>query len=63
MSSGRAIPNFYIQEHDPLSTPLLIAEGYTLKDGYATVPDAPGMGLKLDEELFSKVDIEFDLKA
>jgi L-alanine-DL-glutamate epimerase-like enolase superfamily enzyme len=61
---GRAIPNFYLAEHDPLATPVLIAEGYKIKDGFATVPNSPGFGLKLDEAKFAKtVNVEFDLKA
>lgn len=61
---GRAIPNFYLAEHDPLATPILIAEGYKIKDGRATVPDSPGFGLKLDEAKFAAtVNVEFDLKA
>jgi L-alanine-DL-glutamate epimerase-like enolase superfamily enzyme len=60
---GRAIPNLYLAEQDPLSTPILIADGYTIKDGLASVPDSPGFGLKLDEEKFAKeVKINFDLK-
>ena len=61
---GRAVPNLYLAEQDPLSTPVLIADGYTVKDGLASVPDSPGFGLKLDEEKFSKeVKINFDLKS
>lgn len=61
---GRAIPNFYRAEHDPLSTSVLIAEGYSRKDGLATVPDAPGMGLEIDEDRFaSEVKVRFDLRA
>ena len=44
---GRAIPNFYRAEHDPLSTPVIIDEGYDRKDGIATVPDTPGCGLRI----------------
>ncbi|MGE4550776.1 MAG: enolase C-terminal domain-like protein, partial [Opitutales bacterium] len=44
---GRAIPNFYRAEHDPLSTPIFVAEGYSRKDGLATVPDTPGCGLTI----------------
>ncbi len=39
---GRAIDNLYRAEHDPLSTPVLIAEGYDRKDGVTTVPATPG---------------------
>ena len=45
---GRAIRNFYRAEHDPLSTDVVIDEGYSIRDGLATVPDSPGFGLTLD---------------
>ncbi|UCD30071.1 MAG: mandelate racemase/muconate lactonizing enzyme family protein [Planctomycetota bacterium] len=52
---GRAINNFYMAEHDPLTSDLLIADGYNIKDGKCTVPDAPGFGLTLDETRFSNI--------
>jgi len=60
---GRALDNFYMAEHDPLTTDLLIADGYKIKDGHATVPDAPGMGLKLNEKKLGSVKLRFDLKV
>lgn len=61
---GRAIPNFYRAEHDPLSTDVLIAEGYHIANGSAVTPDQPGMGLAINAEHFaSDVQIRFDLKA
>ncbi|MHC4594188.1 MAG: enolase C-terminal domain-like protein [Planctomycetota bacterium] len=61
---GRAITNFYRAEHDPLSNPVLIDDGYEIRDGYSSVPDAPGFGLKLDEDKFAAtVRINFDLRA
>jgi D-galactarolactone cycloisomerase len=60
---GRAIPNFYRAENDPLQTDLLIGEGYEIRDGACSVPVAPGFGLKLDEEKFRDVKVHFDLKA
>lgn len=60
---GRAIGNFYRAERDPLSTELLIADGYKIEDGTCSVPDAPGFGLKLDEEKFRDVKVGFDIKA
>ena len=61
---GRAITNFYRAERDPLSNPVLIADGYELRDGYSSVPDAPGFGLKLNEDKFAAtVRINFDLRA
>ncbi len=60
---GRAIPNFYRAEEDPLSSPALIAEGYSLKDGLVAVPDAPGLGLRIDEARFTEgAKVLFDIK-
>ena len=60
---GRAVTNFYRAEHDPLSTDVLVAEGYDRKDGTSSVPDAPGFGLSIDEKKFaSDVKVRFDLK-
>ncbi len=58
-----AIDNFYIAEHDILSNDILHTEGYDVKNGFATVPEAPGFGYKLDEEKFSRHEIKFDLKT
>ena len=41
---GRAIPNLYMAEHDPLSTDVLIADGYEIKDGTCSVPEVPASG-------------------
>ncbi len=61
---GRAIPNFYRAEHDPLSTPIIIGEGYSRKDGLASVPDTPGCGLTIDEKAFAKeAKVFYDLKS
>jgi L-alanine-DL-glutamate epimerase-like enolase superfamily enzyme len=58
---GRAITNFYRAEHDPLATDVLVAEGYAIKDGLATVPDAPGFGLSLVDAKFADgVKLRFD---
>jgi len=59
---GRAITNFYRAEQDPLSNAILIAEGYEVRDGCSTVPDAPGFGLRIDEDKFAgNVRVNFDL--
>ena len=43
---------------------VLIADGYKIKDGLATVPESPGFGLKIDEAKFARqVKVSFDLKA
>ena len=59
---GRAIKNFYYAENDPLDSDVLIADGYAINDGAATVPDAPGFGLKIDESRFAAtIKPRFDL--
>lgn len=61
---GRAIPNFYRAEHDPLSNDVLVADGYRIEDGKAVVPEVPGCGLSLNEDAFRRdVKIVFDIKA
>lgn len=60
---GLAVPNFYRAEHDPLTSDMLIAEGYEIKDGACSVPDAPGFGLALDEGKFQNASVNFDLRA
>jgi L-rhamnonate dehydratase len=60
---GKAVKNFYRAEMDPMSSPALIAEGYGLKAGVATVPEAPGLGLKIDEKRFADhTKVQFDIK-
>jgi L-alanine-DL-glutamate epimerase-like enolase superfamily enzyme len=59
---GRAIDNLYRAEHDPLSTPVLIAEGYTRKDGATTVSATPGFGLSINEKAFAaEAKVRFDV--
>jgi L-alanine-DL-glutamate epimerase-like enolase superfamily enzyme len=61
---GRAITNFYRAEHDPVATPVIVADGYTRKEGIATVPDTPGCGLAIDEQAFAKeAKVIYDLKG
>ncbi len=60
---GRAIENFYRAEHDPLSTDVLLAEGYKIEKGEATVPDAAGFGLAIDEEKFANVKVTVDVRS
>ena len=60
---ARAIVNFYRAERDPLSNAVLIAEGYKIRDGSSSVPDAPGFGLRIDENKFAaSARVNFDLK-
>jgi L-alanine-DL-glutamate epimerase-like enolase superfamily enzyme len=47
-----AIHSFAYVEWDEAETPGLDASGYALEQGWVSVPDAPGFGLRLDEERF-----------
>jgi L-alanine-DL-glutamate epimerase-like enolase superfamily enzyme len=60
---GLVIPNFYRAEHDPVQSEVLIYDGYEIKDGFCSVPDAPGFGLAFDESKFDQVQVNFELKT
>jgi L-alanine-DL-glutamate epimerase-like enolase superfamily enzyme len=60
---GQVVSNFYRAEQDPLSSDVLITEGYTIREGVCTTPDAPGFGLRINEEKFRHVKINFDLRV
>jgi L-alanine-DL-glutamate epimerase-like enolase superfamily enzyme len=61
---GRAIPNFFMAEQDPMSCKAVIADGFGIKDGTVTVPETPGLGLKLDDAALADVaTVHFDLSA
>jgi len=61
---GKALPNFYMAECDTLDNDVINTEGFTLEDGYVTVPDKPGFGLELDQKKLgtsSDVEILYEL--
>jgi L-alanine-DL-glutamate epimerase-like enolase superfamily enzyme len=60
---GLAVPNFYRAEHDPLTSDVLLYDGYEINEGVCSVPDAPGFGLAVDENKFDRVRANFDLRA
>lgn len=60
---GLVVPNFYLAEVDPLASSMLIAEGYKIDAGLCAVPDAPGFGLAIDENVFANVRPLFDLRS
>jgi L-alanine-DL-glutamate epimerase-like enolase superfamily enzyme len=61
---GRAISNFYRAEHDPLSTPLLVAEGFERKEGTTSVPATPGLGVAINERYFAlRARVRFEMRA
>jgi L-alanine-DL-glutamate epimerase-like enolase superfamily enzyme len=49
---GRSIPNFLIAELDRTYTDLVDDSEWQLKDGRIRVPDTPGCGIRLREEVF-----------
>jgi L-rhamnonate dehydratase len=49
-----AISNFTFVEWDEASTPGIDTSAYRIEEGMVHLPDAPGFGLQLDEELFSR---------
>ena len=49
-----AVENFAFVEWDELSTPGLDCSAYSVHDGHVTLPDAPGFGLRLDDNLFKQ---------
>jgi L-alanine-DL-glutamate epimerase-like enolase superfamily enzyme len=61
---GRAVPNFYRAEHDPLTNEILVADGYSIRDGEATLPAAPGAGIAINEDAYERdAKVRFDVKA
>jgi L-alanine-DL-glutamate epimerase-like enolase superfamily enzyme len=63
LQMGPALPQFFMAEHDPLSTDVVVAEGLAFKDGKVTVPSGTGFGVRVNEEAFKKVKVKFDLKT
>ena len=49
-----AVLGFECVEWDEAAVDGLSAPGYTLENGYVSVPDTPGFGLELDEKLFRR---------
>lgn len=49
-----ALRGWTFVEWDEAATPGLDTSGYALEDGWVSVPDAPGFGLSLDEEVFAQ---------
>jgi L-alanine-DL-glutamate epimerase-like enolase superfamily enzyme len=51
---ARGVPNVLIAEQDPCTSDLFDTSAYEFKDGRVRVPDFPGCGLSLREEVFEK---------
>jgi L-alanine-DL-glutamate epimerase-like enolase superfamily enzyme len=58
-----AIDNFYAGEQDPLSSDLVISDGYAIKDGMISISDSPGFGLKLDADKLSRIKPTLELRS
>lgn len=51
---ARGIPNFLIAEQDRSTSDLLDTSAFVMKEGRMSVPDTPGCGLVLREDVFKK---------
>jgi L-alanine-DL-glutamate epimerase-like enolase superfamily enzyme len=49
---AKAVPSVIAAEDDRSTCDVLEAEGYEFKDGFYTVSDAPGLGLRVSEEIY-----------
>lgn len=60
-----AIKGFEFVEWDQADTPGLDDSGYSISDGLVSVPNSPGFGLNLDEEIYVRAIQEsgFDVRA
>ena len=55
---GTALERLCSVEWDEASTPGLSAPGYRISEGWVEVPDDPGFGVELDEDLFRRAVTE-----
>lgn len=61
---GRAIPNFYRAEEDPLTCKAIRTDGYRIAEGRCRLPEAPGLGMNIvDAALPDVACVHFDIKA
>jgi L-alanine-DL-glutamate epimerase-like enolase superfamily enzyme len=54
LTLARAIPNFLMAEVDTSATDLFETSAFVRRDGKVTVPDTPGNGLSLREDVYQK---------
>lgn len=52
-----AIDGFTFVEWDEVSTPGLDTSAYQVKDGVVTLPDLPGFGIQLDDQVFAAATV------
>jgi len=55
---GMVTPNWEISEVDDAQLPALVSEGIELKDGFAKLTGAPGLGITLREDKLSPPSVE-----
>ena len=48
------LPSFEAVEWDEATVEGLDASAYAIEDGFVTVPNLPGFGLALDEEIYAR---------
>ena len=51
---ARGIPNFVAAEQDPSRSDLFDTSAFEFKEGKTRVPDVPGCGLRLREDIFKE---------
>jgi L-alanine-DL-glutamate epimerase-like enolase superfamily enzyme len=49
---AKAVSNVTAAEDDRSTCDLIIAEGYEFRDGTYSVPEKPGMSIRVDEEVY-----------
>ena len=49
-----AIQGFAFAEWDEVALPGIDTSAYRIDEGWVTVPDAPGFGLALDDDMFGR---------
>lgn len=51
---AKAVPNVAAAEDDRSTCDAIVAEGYEFRNGSYTVSDAPGLGIRVDEETYQR---------
>ncbi len=51
---AKAVENVTAVEDDRSTCDAIIAEGYSFQNGFYTVPDSPGLGLRVNEEIYKE---------
>ncbi len=51
---AKAVKSVPAAEDDRSTCDVIVAEGYQFRKGHYTVPDAPGLGLRVDERVYNR---------